>query len=172
MLSLKNRKTPVQNKKDDETWESIALHYFLVSVFVFCGYGLYFWILFQFCGLILYFFGCVPCWGCLFPFGDLCFCFLVPRENPLISQEFPRTIQDRNDCISYWSWKLSEISQNRKIFMGREYKNHQKFRTKKIKILIKPGIKYERSENEIKYWDVTGDVTHSPGAKPILDSPQ
>ena len=35
--------------------------------------------------------------------------------------------------------------------MGREYKNHQKFRTKKIKILIKPGIKYERSENEIKY---------------------
>ena len=55
----------------------IALHYFLVSVFVFCGYGLYFWILFQFCGLILYFFECVSCWGCLFPFWDLCFCFLV-----------------------------------------------------------------------------------------------
>ena len=77
MLSLKNRKTPVQNKKDDETWESIALHYFLVSVFVFCGYGLYFWILFQFCGLILYFFECVSSWGCLLPFWDLCFCFLV-----------------------------------------------------------------------------------------------
>ena len=84
---------------------------FLVFVFVFCGHDLYFWILFQFCGLILFFVGCVPCWGCLFPFGDLCFCFLViekysnlsapPRENPLISQEFPRTIQDRNDCISY-----------------------------------------------------------------------
>ena len=54
----------------------IALHYFLVSVFVFCGYGLYFWILFQFCGLILYFLS-VSCWGCLFPFWDLCFCFLV-----------------------------------------------------------------------------------------------
>ena len=40
-------------------------------------YGLYFWILFQFCGLILYFFECVSCWGCLFPFWDLCFCFLV-----------------------------------------------------------------------------------------------
>ena len=39
MLSLKKRKTPI---KDDETWETIALHYFLVSVFVFCGYGLYF----------------------------------------------------------------------------------------------------------------------------------
>ena len=77
MLSLKNRKTPVQNKKDDETWESIALHYFLVSVFVFCGYGLYFWILFQFSVFILYFFECVSCWGCLFPFWDLCFCFLV-----------------------------------------------------------------------------------------------
>ena len=77
MVSLKKRKTPVQKKKDDETWESIALHYFLVSVFVFCGYGLYFWILFQFCGLILYFFVCVSGWGCLFPYWDLCFCFLV-----------------------------------------------------------------------------------------------
>ena len=28
-------------KKDDEIWESIALQYFLVSVFVFCGYGLF-----------------------------------------------------------------------------------------------------------------------------------
>ena len=55
----------------------IALHYFLVSVFVFCGHGLYFWILFQFCGLILYFFEYVSCWGCLFPFWDLCFFFLV-----------------------------------------------------------------------------------------------
>ena len=55
----------------------IVLRYFLVFVFVFCGYGLYFWILFQFCGLILYFFECVSCWGCLFPFWDLCFCFLV-----------------------------------------------------------------------------------------------
>ena len=64
-------------KKDDETWESLALHYFLVSVFVFCGYGLYFWILFQFCGLILYFFVCVSGWECLFPYWDLCFCFLV-----------------------------------------------------------------------------------------------
>ena len=50
---------------------------FLVSVFVFCGYGLYFWILFQFCGLIFYFSECVSCWGCLFPIWDLCFCFLV-----------------------------------------------------------------------------------------------
>ena len=66
MLSLKNRKTPVQNKKDDETWESIALHYFLVYFFVFCGYGLYFSILFQFCGLILYFFS-------VFPVGDAYF---------------------------------------------------------------------------------------------------
>ena len=41
MLSLKNRKTPVQNKKDDETWQSIALHYLLVSGFVFCGHGLF-----------------------------------------------------------------------------------------------------------------------------------
>ena len=41
MVSLKKRKTPVQKKKDDGTWESIALHYFLVSVFVFCGYGLF-----------------------------------------------------------------------------------------------------------------------------------
>ena len=40
-------------------------------------YGLYFWILFQFCGLILYFFVCVSGWGCLFPYWDLCFCFLV-----------------------------------------------------------------------------------------------
>ena len=55
----------------------IVLHYFLVFVFVFCGYGLYFWILFQFCGLILYFFECVSYWGCFFPFGGLCFCFLV-----------------------------------------------------------------------------------------------
>ena len=55
----------------------IVLYYLLVFVFVFCGYGLYFWILFQFCGLILYFFECVSCWGCLFPFWDLCFCFLV-----------------------------------------------------------------------------------------------
>ena len=66
MLSLKNRKTPVQNKKDNETWESIALHYFLVYFFVFCGYGLYFSILFQFCGLILYFFS-------VFPVGDAYF---------------------------------------------------------------------------------------------------
>ena len=35
---------------------NFILNYFLVSVFVFCGYGLYFWIPFQFCGLILYFF--------------------------------------------------------------------------------------------------------------------
>ena len=55
----------------------IVLHYFLVFVFVFCGYGLYFWILFQFCGLILYFFVYVSGWGCLFPYWDLCFCFLV-----------------------------------------------------------------------------------------------
>lgn len=38
-------------------------------------------------------------------------------------------------------------------------------------MLIKPGIKYERSENELKYLDVTRDVTHSPGAKLISDSP-
>ena len=76
MLSLKKTENAC-SKKDDETWETIALHYFLVFVFVFCGYGLYFWILFQFCGLILYFFECVSCWGCLFPFWDLCFCFLV-----------------------------------------------------------------------------------------------
>ena len=55
----------------------IVLRYFLVFVFVFCGYGLYFWILFQFCGLILYFFECVSSWGCLLPLWDLCFCFLV-----------------------------------------------------------------------------------------------
>ena len=54
----------------------ISLHYFLVSVFVFCGYGLYFWVLFQFCGLILYFYVCFRL-GCIFPFWDLCFCFLV-----------------------------------------------------------------------------------------------
>ena len=76
MVSQK-KKVNACSKKDDETWESIALHYFLVSVFVFCGYGLYFWILFQFCGLILYFFVCVSGWGCLFPYWDLCFCFLV-----------------------------------------------------------------------------------------------
>ena len=33
----------------------IALHYFLVSVFVFCDYGLYFWNLFQFCDFIIFF---------------------------------------------------------------------------------------------------------------------
>ena len=55
----------------------IVLHYFLVSVFVFCDYGLYFGILLQFCGLILYFFACVSCWGCLFPYWNLCFSFLV-----------------------------------------------------------------------------------------------
>ena len=45
----------------------IALHYFLVSVCVFCGYGLYFrFFLFQFCGLILYFL-------CVFPVGDAYF---------------------------------------------------------------------------------------------------
>ena len=76
MVSQK-KKVNACSKKDDETWESIALHYFLVSVFVFCGHGLYFWILFQFCGLILYFFVCVSGWGCLFPYWDLCFCFLV-----------------------------------------------------------------------------------------------
>ena len=36
----------------------IALHYFLVSVFVFCGYGLYFWNLFQFCDFIIFFLVC------------------------------------------------------------------------------------------------------------------
>ena len=46
----------------------IVLHYFLVFVFVFCGYGLYFWILFQFCGLILYFL-------CVFPVKDAYFRF-------------------------------------------------------------------------------------------------
>ena len=75
--SKKNVKRLKYSKKDDETWESIALHYFLVSVFVFCGHGLYFWNLFEFCGLILCFFECVSCWRCFFPFGDLCFCFLV-----------------------------------------------------------------------------------------------
>ena len=37
----------------------------------------YFLIRFQICGLILYFFVCVSGWGCLFPYWDLCFCFLV-----------------------------------------------------------------------------------------------
>ena len=35
------KKVNACSKKDDEIWESIALHYFLVSVFVFCGYGLF-----------------------------------------------------------------------------------------------------------------------------------
>ena len=58
MFSLKKKsKTPVQKKKQKKKrWNMkncIALHYFRVSGFVFCGHGLYFWILFQFCGLIL-----------------------------------------------------------------------------------------------------------------------
>ena len=53
----------------------IALHYFLVSVFVFCGYFLYFWNLFQLCGFINFFFEYVSCWGCLFQFWDFVFLF-------------------------------------------------------------------------------------------------
>ena len=52
----------------------IALHYFLVSVFVFCGYGLYFWNLFQFCDFF-FFFEYVFCWGYLFQFQDFVFLF-------------------------------------------------------------------------------------------------
>ena len=58
MFSPQKRKTPVQKKN------GVALHYFLVSVFVFCGYGLYFWNLF-----------CNSCWGCLFQFWDFLFLF-------------------------------------------------------------------------------------------------
>ena len=50
----------------------IFLHYFLVSLFVFCGYGLYFWNLFQFCD---FFFEYVFCWGYLFQFWDFVFLF-------------------------------------------------------------------------------------------------
>ena len=59
------------------------LNYFLVSVFVVCGYGLYFWILFQFCGLILYFFVCcrfvmlISVLGFLFLFSGSVFLFWV-----------------------------------------------------------------------------------------------
>ena len=51
----------------------ISLHYFLVSVFVLCGYGLYFWNLFQFCDF--FFFEYVFCWGYLFQFWDFVFLF-------------------------------------------------------------------------------------------------
>ena len=47
----------------------IVLHYFLVFVFVFCGCGLYFWILFRFCGLILYFLSVFPLGDAYFRFG-------------------------------------------------------------------------------------------------------
>ena len=36
-------------------------------------------------------------------------------------------------------------------FYGKRIQESSKISTKKIKILIKPGIKYERSEYEIKY---------------------
>ena len=55
MLSLKKSLFKTKTMKHDKQY----LNYFLVSVLVVCGYGLYFWILFQFCGLILYFFVCV-----------------------------------------------------------------------------------------------------------------
>ena len=63
----------------------IPLHYFLVSFFVFCGYGLYFPLLFQFCGLILYF-SCVffrlgmhiSVWDFVFLFSGSVFLFWVP----------------------------------------------------------------------------------------------
>ena len=64
MFSPQKRKTPVQKKN------SVALHYFLVSVFVFCGYGLYFWNLFW--NLFV-----IPVEDAYFSFGILCFCFLV-----------------------------------------------------------------------------------------------
>ena len=78
MVSLKKRKTPVQKKKTmkHEKVQLYTISLFLFSSFVAMVY-LYFWILFQFCGLILYFFVCVSGWGCLFPYWDLCFCFLV-----------------------------------------------------------------------------------------------
>ena len=74
MLSLKKNACLKQRRWNMTNY---ILNYFLVSVFVFCGYGLYFRILFQFCGLILYFFVGVAGLLCLFPFWDLCFCFLV-----------------------------------------------------------------------------------------------
>ena len=78
MVSLKKRKTPVQKKRTmkHEKVQLYTISLFLFSSFVAMVY-LYFWILFQFCGLILYFFVCVSGWGCLFPYWDLCFCFLV-----------------------------------------------------------------------------------------------
>ena len=54
-----------------------ALQYFLVSVFVFCGYGLYFLDSVSILRFNSVFFECVSCWGRLFPFWDLYFCFLV-----------------------------------------------------------------------------------------------
>ena len=78
MLSLKKNVKRLFKKKTPWNMKNcIVLHYLLGFVFVFCGYGLYFWILFQFCGLILYFLECVSSWGCLLPLWDLCFCFLV-----------------------------------------------------------------------------------------------
>ena len=78
MLSPKKRKTPVQKqlrmKPEKVLFYTISL--FLFSSIVTTVY-LYFWILFQFCGLILYFFVYVSGWGCLFPYWDLCFCFLA-----------------------------------------------------------------------------------------------
>ena len=53
----------------------IFLHYFLVSLFVFCGYGLYFWNLFQFCDF--FFLSMFSVGDTYFSFGILCFCFLV-----------------------------------------------------------------------------------------------
>ena len=77
MVSLKKSKTPVQKKTmKHEKVQLYTISLFLFSSFVDMVY-LYFWILFQFCGLILYFFVCVSGWGCLFPYRDLCFCFLV-----------------------------------------------------------------------------------------------
>ena len=72
----KKGKTPVQ-KKTMKHKKPQLYPIRLVSVFVFCGYGLYFWLLFQLCSLTLYFFASVFGWGCLLPFWDLCFCFLV-----------------------------------------------------------------------------------------------
>ena len=74
MVSQK-KKVNACSKKDDETWESIALHYFLVSVFVFCGYGLF--VFLDSVSVLRFNFVCVSGWGCLFPYWDLCFCFLV-----------------------------------------------------------------------------------------------
>ena len=77
MLSLKKRKTPIQKK----TMKHKKVYLYTISLFLFSSFVAIWFVFLDSVSVLrfnfVFFCVCVSGWGCLLPFWDLCFCFLV-----------------------------------------------------------------------------------------------